>query len=79
MLPLSPYLKDAFEKFEQDFLGNTGLLRRETEMTLIQPHLGDSRRQELRNSSFWPTPLFKSQLDKVGEDFLLKKGTPKDS
>ena len=52
-------------------LGNTGLLRREAEMTLLQPHLGDSRRQELRNSPFWPTPLFKSQLVKDGEDFLL--------
>ena len=54
-------------------MGNTGLLRREAEMTLLQPHLGDSRRQELRNSPFWPTPLFKSQLVKDGEDFLLKK------
>ena len=60
-------------------MGNTGLLRQEAEMTLLQPHLGDSRRQELRNSPFWPTPLFKSQLVKDGEDFLLKKSTPKDS
>ena len=57
-------------------MGNTGLLRREAEITLLQPHLGDSRRQELRNSPFWPIPLFKSLKD--GEDFLLKKGTPKD-
>ena len=41
-------------------MGNTSLLRREAEMTLLQPHLGDSRRQELRNSPFWPTPRFKS-------------------
>ena len=60
-------------------MGNTGLLTREAEMTLLQPHLGDSRRQELRNSPFWPTPLFKSQLVKDGEDFLLKKGTPKEN
>ena len=33
-------------------MGNTGLLRREAEMTLLQPHLGDSRPQELRNSPF---------------------------
>ena len=59
-------------------MGNTGLLRREAEMTLLQPHLGDSRCQELRNSPFWPSPLFRSQLVKDGEDFLLKKGTPKD-
>ena len=52
-------------------MGNTGLLSREAEMTLLQPHLGDSRRQELWNSPFWPTPLFKSQLVKDGEDFLL--------
>ena len=43
-------------------MGNIGLLRREAEMTLLQPHLGDSKRQELRNSPFWPSPLFKSQL-----------------
>ena len=60
-------------------MGNTGLLRHEAEMNLLQPHLGDSRCEELRNSPFWPTPLFKSQLVKDREDFLLKKGTPKDS
>ena len=54
-------------------MGNTGLLRHEAKMTLLQPHRGDSRRQELRNSPFWPTPLFRSQLVKDGEDFLLKK------
>ena len=58
-------------------MGNTGLLRCKAEMTL-QPHLGVSRLQELRNSPFWPT-LFKSQLVKDGEDFLLKKGTSEDS
>ena len=42
-------------------MGNTGLLRREAEMSLLQPHLGDSRHRELRNSPFWPSPLFKSQ------------------
>ena len=42
-------------------LGNTGLVRRKAEMTLLQPHLGDTRRQELRNSPFWPSSLFKSQ------------------
>ena len=54
-------------------MGYTGLLRREAEITLLPPHLGDSRRQELRNSPFWPTPLFRSQLVKHGEDFLFKK------
>ena len=54
-------------------MGNTGLLRREAEMTLLQPQLGDTRRQELRNSPFWPPSLFNSQLVKEGEDFLLKK------
>ena len=47
-------------------MGNTGLLQREAEMTLLHPHLGDLRRQELRNSLFWPTPFFKSQLVKDG-------------
>ena len=60
-------------------MGNTGLLRREAEMTLLHPHLGELRRQELRNSPFWPTTLFKSQLVKDGEDFLPKKGTSKNS
>ena len=60
-------------------MGNTGLLRSEAEMTLLQPHLGETRRQELRNSPFWHSDLFKSQLVKEGEDFLLKKGTSKDS
>ena len=54
-------------------MGNTGLLRHEAEMTLLQPHLEDLRGQELRNLPFWPAPLFNSQLVKDGEDFLLKK------
>ena len=56
-------------------MGNTSLLRREAEMTLLQPHLGETRCQELRNSPFWHSSLFKSQLVKEGEYFLLKKGT----
>ena len=58
-------------------MGNTGLLRRKAEMTLLQPHLGDTRHQELRNSPFWPSSLFKSQLVKEGENFLLKKAPVK--
>ena len=42
-------------------MGNTGLLRREAKMTLLQSQLGETRRQELRNASFWPPFLFKSQ------------------
>ena len=34
-------------------MGNTGLLRSKAEMTLLQPRLGDSRCQELRNSPFY--------------------------
>ena len=60
-------------------MANTGLLRREAEMTLLHPQLGETRRQELRNSSFWDPSLFESQLVKEGENFLLKKGTSKDS
>ena len=59
-------------------MGNTGLLSREAEMTLLHPHLGETRCQELRNSPFWHSSLFQSQLVKEGEDFLLKKGTSKD-
>ena len=54
-------------------MGHTGFLRRAAEMTLLQLHVGDSRCQELRNVPLCPTPLFKSQLVKDGEDFLLKK------
>ena len=53
-------------------MGNTGLLRCEAEMTLLQPHLGDSRRHELRNSPFWPTPLFRSQ-SRMQKTSSLKK------
>ena len=60
-------------------MGNTDLLRCEAEMTLLQPQLGETRCQELRNSSFWDPSLFQPQLVKEGEDFLLKKGTSKDS
>ena len=60
-------------------MGNTGLLRREAEITLLQPQLGETRHQELRNSPFWHLSLFKSKPVKEGEDFLLKKGTSKDS
>ena len=60
-------------------MGNTGLLRREAEMTLLQPQSGETRCQELRNSSFLDLSLFQSQLVKEGEDFLLKKSTFKDS
>ena len=56
-------------------MGNTC----EGAMTLLQPHLGETRCQELRNSPFWHSSLFKSQLVKEGEDYLLKKGTSKDS
>ena len=54
-------------------MGNTSLLRCEAEMTLLQLHLGETRCQELRNSPFWHSSLFKSQLVKEREDFLLKK------
>ena len=60
-------------------MANTGLLRREAKMNLLHPQLGETRHQELRNSYFWDPSLFKSQLVKEGEDFLLKKGTSKDS
>ena len=75
---LSKSLAHIFQR-ELYTTGNTSLQRREAEMTLLQPHLGETRRRELRNSPFWHSSLFKSQLVKEGEDFLLKKGTSKDS
>ena len=35
---------------------------------MLQPHLAETRRQELRNASFWLPSLFKSQLVKEVED-----------
>ena len=56
------------------------ILQRELySMAFYGLQLGETRRQELRNSSFWGPSLFESQLVKEGEDFLLKKGTSKDS
>ena len=46
-------------------MGNTGLLKWEAKMTLLQPHPEESRQQELRNSPVWPTPLFKLQLEAI--------------
>ena len=63
-------------------MATSGLLRREAEMPIfshLQPQLGETRRQELRNSSLWTRSLFNSQSVKEGEDFLLKKGTSKDA
>ena len=53
-------------------MANTGLLRRKAEMTLLHPQLGETRRQELRNSSFWDPSLFESQLVKVKTSFSKK-------
>ena len=36
------------------------VITREAEMNHFQPHLGDTRPQELRSSPFYPTPLFRS-------------------
>ena len=59
------------------FMGNSVLIRCETEMTHLEPHLVDTRYQELRSSPFCPTPLFCSQLVKEREELLLNKATPK--
>ena len=52
-------------------MGNTVQMRREGEITILEPHLGDLRCQELKNSPFWPTPLFKSQQDALRESKTL--------
>ena len=75
---LSKSLAHIFQR-ELYTMGNTGLLRHKAEMTLLQPQLRETRSQELRNLPFWHSSLFKSQLVKEGEDFLLKKDTSKDS
>ena len=66
-------------------MGNTGLLRHEAEMTLLQPHLGETRCQELRNSPFWHFLLKKGTLrcqelrNSPFWYFLLKKGISKEN
>ena len=46
-------------------------------MTLLQPHLGHSRRQELRNSPFWPS-LFRSHSHtRMEKTSSFKKAPPK--
>ena len=48
-----------------------GLMRRDAEMVNLHPEFGETRRQELRNFPFLPSPLFHSQLVQEGEEFLL--------
>ena len=68
---LSKYLAHILQR-ELYTMGNTGLLRRKAEMTLLQTtfRVYETPRTHL---PFWPSLLFKSQLVKEGEDFLLKK------
>ena len=47
-------------------MDNTSLLRGEAEMTLLQPQLGDTRCQELRNSPFWPPLTVQLSVSKGG-------------
>ena len=54
-----------------------GLMRRDAEMTNLHPDLGETRRQELRNSPFLPSPLFHSHLVQEDEELLLKEGSSK--
>ena len=58
-------------------LGNSILLRCETEMTHLQHHLEQTRCQELRNSPFWSSPLFQFKLVKEGAEFHRKKAPRK--
>ena len=43
-------------------MGNTGLIRLEAEMTLLQPHLGETRRQELVGEGRRGLPSLKRHL-----------------
>ena len=56
-------------------MGNTGLLRHEARMTLLQPHLGEARRQEIRP---FDLPHY-SNLSQGGRRLPPKKGTYKDA
>ena len=60
-------------------LANSDFIRCEAKMTHLQPHLGDTRCQDIRSSPFCPTHLFQSHLVKEGEEFFLKKGTTKNT
>ena len=54
-------------------MDNTGLLRSEAEVTLLQPHLGDSRRQELRKSPFGLLLCSSHNKSRMGKTSSLKK------
>ena len=58
-------------------IGCAGLIRRDIEMTSLHSDLGETRRQELHNSPFLPSPVFHSQLVHEGETFPLEKGASK--
>ena len=58
-------------------MGCSGLIRWDGEMTNLHSDLGETRRLELHNSPFLPSPLFHSQLVDEGEDFLLTKSVSK--
>ena len=58
-------------------MGNAGFLKRDTEMTNLQPNLGKTTHQQLRNSLLSPSPIFHAQLLKEGEVVLLKTDTPR--
>ena len=60
-------------------MGNFIPIGTEGEMSHLQPHLGDTKLQQLRSSPFATTPQFHSQLVKDSEELLLKKGTPKNT
>ena len=57
-------------------MGNTSLLRREAEITLLQPQLGETRRQELRNSPFWHSSLEKTSSLKKAPLKTLRVSDP---
>ena len=42
-------------------------------MTHLQPHLGDSRHQELRSSPFWPTPCSSLNCSRTEKSSPLKR------
>ena len=72
---LSKSLAHIFQR-ELCSMGNTGLLRHKAKITLLQPHLGETRCQELTFLAFL---LVQVSTCKGGRRLPAQKGTSKDS
>ena len=62
--------KQSHDPYTPPGIVGSGPIGRYAEMTNLQD-FGETRRQELRNSTFFPSLLFYSELVQEGENFFL--------